>query len=667
MSLTGLRQRKPQRSTSYISNSSNQSASALVDTDSVDDGSTSDSTKPVRPSRHRSQSMKHLTKTQTVPFVSLAYPSSMLEGLELDLPRSMRNLRDLLLGKLDEAEKDVKRLQEWSETEDTMDEMTTTTGAESDEDEEEWELVTRRKRRQQQQRQQQQQHQKPEASTSETADDDDEVVHRLDDNDLSTLRSFAQAANEFLKALRSELPTLQYRPAMSSPVIQWELSPEAREALDKFLEDHPLPAFPQLDIRARIGDSRQRASDSASALLTRVSDELASLRDLLYKMERPSTPFASYLPSPSARMQDLREYFAAESTRLGQRFQSLRNSTLSDNLRHLRDETADSFHAGFQKMQDGANELSAMVSSKSHHALDEAARLYHAALDISKERLLRYEELPHEWRNNPHILSGYRFVEIDRWGALLRSGFEWHNETVNIQSHLIGCLSLVYLLVWVFPNSAHYLPSAYPADRWVALLFIGAAMKCLLCSVAWHLFAGCATGHWHRGAACVDYVGISGLIAASIIGIEYYGFYCKPNIAAGYMAFSAVCGVVGMVLPWKPWFNQVEYKMWRIAFFLSLAGSALTPIGHLAVLYGVKETVVFFFPVTLSAIAYLIGLSFYAHQFPECAAPGRWDNLFASHQLWHIAIVCAVWLHWFALTTWATAVAEGTDLSCRIT
>ncbi|KAK4049822.1 inc metabolism membrane protein [Microbotryomycetes sp. JL201] len=651
MSGAGMRQRRPLRSTSFVSNTINDSLSR-DDEDALPRDPVS---RPTRPSRHRSQSMKQLSKTPTVPFISLAYPSSMLEGLELDLPKSMKSLRDLLLGKLDEAEKDVRRLQEYSEADDTMDD--TTTGAESDEDEDEWELVTRRRRRQ---RRLQSQQDEPASETPAA------TPQQFDQDDLNTMRSFAQAAHDFLVALRSELPSLKYRPAMSSPVIQWELSPEAREALDKFLEDHPLPAFPQLDIRARIGDSRQRASDSASALLTRVSDELASLRDLLYKMERPSTPFASYLPSPSAKMQDLREYFAAESTRLGQRFQSLRNSTLSDNLRHLRDETADSFHAGFQKMQDGANELSAMVSSKSHLALDEAARLYHAALDISKERLLRYEELPHEWRNNPHILSGYRFVEIDRWGALLRSGFEWHNETVNIQSHLIGCLSLIYLLVWIFPNSAHYLPSAYPADRFVALLFIGAAMKCLLCSVAWHLFAGCATGHWHRGAACVDYVGISGLIAASIIGIEYYGFYCKPNIAAGYMAFSAVCGVVGMILPWKPWFNEVEYKMWRIAFFLSLAGSALTPIGHLAFLYGLKDTVVFFFPVTLSAIAYLIGLSFYAHQFPECAAPGRWDNLFASHQLWHIAIVCAVWLHWFALTTWATAVSQGTDLSCRV-
>lgn len=118
-------------------------------------------------------------------------------------------------------------------------------------------------------------------------------------------------------------------------------------------------------------------------------------------------------------------------------------------------------------------------------------------------------------------------------------------------------------------------------------------MKCLLCSAAWHLLAGCATHNWYQGAACVDYVGISGLIAASVISLEHYGFYCQPQTAMAYMIFSGVCGIIGMVLPWKPWFNDREFKMWRIAFFLSLAGSAATPLAHLAYMYGLRNTLQF--------------------------------------------------------------------------
>lgn len=116
----------------------------------------------------------------------------------------------------------------------------------------------------------------------------------------------------------------------------------------------------------------------------------------------------------------------------------------------------------------------------------------------------------------------------------------------------------------------------------------------------------------------------------------------------------------------KPWFNERKFKMWRIAFFLGLAGSAATPLAHISYLHGFGNTVAFFYPAGFSVLAYLIGLSFYANQFPECAAPGRWDNLFASHQLWHIAIVCAVWIHWSAMGQWAELAAAGQDLSCAM-
>lgn len=84
------------------------------------------------------------------------------------------------------------------------------------------------------------------------------------------------------------------------------------------------------------------------------------------------------------------------------------------------------------------------------------------------------------------------------------------------------------------------------------------------------------------------------------------------ELAGGYMAFSAVLGISGMILPWvrsafihrgrelttlpsqKPWFNQRKYKMWRVFFFVGLGLSALLPMAHMAVLYGVQHVVSFF-------------------------------------------------------------------------
>ncbi|KDE06440.1 hypothetical protein, variant [Microbotryum lychnidis-dioicae p1A1 Lamole] len=503
--------------------------------------------------------------------------------------------------------------------------------------------------------------------------------------EISALELFITKASRFLNAVRSGWPSLS---TLNSPtyvdgttlpaLVQFQLSPEARQALDHFLEDHPIPSLPRLNFRARFDNGRQRASDSASALLSRVSSELAALQHVLNShstTERVSSfmPTLPTLPStPAVVLTEMRDYFAAESTRLGGALQRYRPGTatfdkVSNNLRTLRNEASDSLQAGVAHLQDGANELTALLSSSSSAALDEAAKFYHAALSRGKERLLRYEELPFPWRNNEHIITGYRFYPIERWGVLLRSAFEIHNETINIQSHFVGFLSLVYLLVYVMPGSPHWLPNSHWADTAIALVFVGAAMKCLLCSTAWHLMAGCATDHWHRGAACVDYVGISGLIAASVMGIEYYGFYCRPQLATVYIVFSGALGVMGMVFPWQAWFNEREYKSVRIAFFLSLGGSAIMPVLHMAILYGLFDTVKYLMPVGLSVSAYLVGLSFYGYQFPECTAPGRWDIFFASHQVWHVAIVFAVWAHWWALSGWADLASQGMDLSCSAT
>lgn len=97
----------------------------------------------------------------------------------------------------------------------------------------------------------------------------------------------------------------------------------------------------------------------------------------------------------------------------------------------------------------------------------------------------------------------------------------------SIQSHFIGTLTLIYLLVFLFPNSPHASPDATWADAAIAVLFVGAAIKCLVCSTAWHLCSGTADLWWHRSSACVDYVGISALIAASVMGMEVHFFFTQ--------------------------------------------------------------------------------------------------------------------------------------------
>jgi hypothetical protein len=75
-------------------------------------------------------------------------------------------------------------------------------------------------------------------------------------------------------------------------------------------------------------------------------------------------------------------------------------------------------------------------------------------------------------------------------------------------------------------------------------------------SSLWHTFAQIAHEGTMKCMACLDYVGISVLIAASVVVTEYYGFYCESTFRNSYIAATAMFGVAGVVVPWLSWFDQ---------------------------------------------------------------------------------------------------------------
>jgi hypothetical protein len=61
-------------------------------------------------------------------------------------------------------------------------------------------------------------------------------------------------------------------------------------------------------------------------------------------------------------------------------------------------------------------------------------------------RIGRKDEVEAEDVFNEHLLSGYR-INYMTWKQIICSLFEWHNETLNIWTHLIGFLSFTILLL----------------------------------------------------------------------------------------------------------------------------------------------------------------------------------------------------------------------------
>ena len=48
---------------------------------------------------------------------------------------------------------------------------------------------------------------------------------------------------------------------------------------------------------------------------------------------------------------------------------------------------------------------------------------------LNGSQLVEYVDLPGDWRNNPFVATGYRFIPLHRWPIIILSLFALHNET----------------------------------------------------------------------------------------------------------------------------------------------------------------------------------------------------------------------------------------------
>lgn len=277
---------------------------------------------------------------------------------------------------------------------------------------------------------------------------------------------------------------------------------------------------------------------------------------------------------------------------------------------------------------------------------DQLNKSIQSALHAAKSRLLTYEELPVPWRDNPYIIRGYRFSKS--YTDCVVSMAKIHNETCNIWTHLVGFIIMVLFAFFHYPTTLSWTNST-TMDKITMIIFLVAAMKCLVCSTVWHTFNGICHVESKQRLACVDYTGITVLIAASIITTEYAAFYCKPWYQISYMVVTAVSGMFGALFTWHPSFDSPAGKPKRVAFFVSFAAAGIMGFIHAAFLHGFADTFFFYLPVLKSLLCYGLGVVFYALFIPERWFPGGiFDYFGMSHNLWHLSVFGGIYFHYLA-------------------
>lgn len=289
-----------------------------------------------------------------------------------------------------------------------------------------------------------------------------------------------------------------------------------------------------------------------------------------------------------------------------------------------------------------------------HEGLDKARRAratvkesVQRAVEKAREHgLITYGDLPDPWRINPHITSGYRFSETKV--ECLRSMFTISNELVNIWSHAIGLMVVLAIAFYFYPTSVNF-SSSTNTDVFIAAVFFFAACKCLVCSTMWHTFNSIAEQTIMERFACVDYTGISLLVAASIMTTEYTAFYCEPMSRWIYLLTTAALGVGGVALPWHPTFNRADMAWARVGFYMSLSATGALPVIQLGMTRGLAWAAYFYAPITKSALVYAVGAVMYASKAPERYFPGWFDYFGGSHNIWHLAVLGGILFHYHAM------------------
>ncbi|KAK6538748.1 hypothetical protein TWF694_010321 [Orbilia ellipsospora] len=159
--------------------------------------------------------------------------------------------------------------------------------------------------------------------------------------------------------------------------------------------------------------------------------------------------------------------------------------------------------------------------SQHHHHLS-AGEVIHETAEVTREVVEKVtEKLTCMWDELPSYLKS------------LKSLSYWHNESVNIYTHLLGAV-FFGLLSWVlYITLEPRYPSATASDIYAFLCFFAGCLFCLGMSAFYHTICN----HSYEAARwfnVLDYVGIVGLITGSFIPSVYYGFKCETALRDRY-------------------------------------------------------------------------------------------------------------------------------------
>jgi len=268
---------------------------------------------------------------------------------------------------------------------------------------------------------------------------------------------------------------------------------------------------------------------------------------------------------------------------------------------------------------------------------------------------LSYAKLPNWMKDNEFLQFGHR-PELNSFRECFKSIFGIHSETGNIWTHLIGFVIFVAyaILFYLKPLCENCQTDLDLKEKLIFLFFFLGATLCLGLSSLFHTVC-CHSEHISKLFVKFDYVGISLLTIGSFIPWIYYGFYCHFTAKVVYLSTICVLGVLTIIVSLMDSFASKSFRPIRAILFVCLGGFGFVPSCHFLIMSGWEAAQVEFsiHKVLLMGALYILGAVIYGSRIPERFLPGKCDIWFHSHQIFHVLVIAAAFVHFHGMQNMA--------------
>jgi adiponectin receptor len=259
--------------------------------------------------------------------------------------------------------------------------------------------------------------------------------------------------------------------------------------------------------------------------------------------------------------------------------------------------------------------------------------------------LLNYEELPNWFLcyANKFVLKGYRPIFNDG-SACLCSLFQWHNESMNIWTHLLpGCC---YFLVMLHATRNAQLTNSKDL-MWIFLVV--SMMYAFLSSAGFHLYM-CHSEEVARFSVRCDMVGIIVHLGSMSIYILWHMLRCQVEKLQIVM-LCIIVYIAGLTyICTTKEFTRKKYKVIKPLPFIGLGLVLMYPMLQWSSDPTMQPQVArdqINFWNSVAWILLITATVFYSSRFPERYFPGDFDFFGNSHNWFHIFVnisnCCAIY------------------------